>query len=240
MLEIYTSPDGTDEKTWYTHGAGVDEHLALERGGHYYFYHADGLGSVTALTDADKNIVQSYRYDSFGMLFPSSSFRNSYCYTGREWDREAGLYYYRARYYDPRDGRFISKDPIGIMHTDLHNNIYFEDKLKNKSNLYIYAESNTINYTDPFGLTSWNGNFWGIFVRQDGVCSPPAEKLNSNECAKKCCKEHDNCYTKYGCNQSSWIGNLLEIIPVAPILNSSQCQLCNLKAVECIVSHTIN
>jgi len=54
------------------------------------------------------------KYDSFVMPKPQTSFRNSYTYTGREWDKETGLYYYRARYYDPMDGRFISKDPIGF------------------------------------------------------------------------------------------------------------------------------
>jgi len=58
--------------------------------------------------------------------------------TGREWDRETGLYYYRARYYDPMDGRFIAKDPIGFKGGDI--------------NLYEYTKNNPINLTDSFGL----------------------------------------------------------------------------------------
>jgi len=137
VLELYTDPTGATEKTWYTHGAGVDEHLAMERSGAYYYFHADGLGSITAITDAGKNIMQTYEYDSFGVPKASTGFRNSYTYTGREWDKETGLYYYRARYYDPMEGRFIQKDPIG-----------FEGGI----NVYNYVGSNPINFTDPTGL----------------------------------------------------------------------------------------
>lgn len=60
-----------------------------------------------------------------------------YTYTGREWDRETGLYYYRARYYDPIEGRFISKDPIGFLGGDL--------------NLFGYVQNNPVNRIDPSG-----------------------------------------------------------------------------------------
>lgn len=59
--------------------------------------------------------------------------------TGREWDKETGLYYYRARYYDPMEGRFISKDPIGFDGGDV--------------NLYGYVQNNPINWVDPSGLS---------------------------------------------------------------------------------------
>jgi RHS repeat-associated protein len=64
-----------------------------------------------------------------------------YTYTGREWDKETGLYYYRARYYDPMVGRFISKDPIGFAGGDV--------------NLYGYVQNNPVNWIDPFGLDVW-------------------------------------------------------------------------------------
>lgn len=113
-VEIFTDDTGSVTKTFYTHGPSVDEHLALERSGQNYYYHADGLGNIVSITDATKNIIQSYEYDSFGMVKPSTNFRNSHMYTGREWDKETGLYYYHARYYDPMEGRFISKDPIAL------------------------------------------------------------------------------------------------------------------------------
>lgn len=155
-LEIYTDPSGTTEKTFYTHGPGVDEHLALERNGQFYCYHADGLGSIVSITDANHNIVQSNEYDSYGMVKPSTSFRNSYTYTGREWDKETGLYYYRARYYDPMEGRFISKDPIGF---------------KGGINLYNYVESNPINETDPFGEKSFKDLYCEKISGVIGICA---------------------------------------------------------------------
>jgi YD repeat-containing protein len=81
----------------------------MERNGSYYYYHADGLGSVTAITDQSKTVVQRYGYDTFGAIVEVADpgFVQPYTYTAREWDRETGLYYYRARYYDPMEGRFI-------------------------------------------------------------------------------------------------------------------------------------
>ena len=101
-------------------------------------YHADGLGSVVALTDNRGRIAQKYEYDSFGNQKNADiDIVQPFTYTGREWDKETGLYYYRARYYDPMEGRFIQKDPIGF---------------NGGINLYNYVEANPTNYTDPFGL----------------------------------------------------------------------------------------
>lgn len=57
-------------------------------------------------------------------------------YTGRQFDSETGLYYYRARYYDPNLGRFMSEDPIGF---------------RGGTNFYSYVQSNPIDATDPSG-----------------------------------------------------------------------------------------
>ncbi len=135
----------TSYTTRYTHNLGVDDVLAMERGGVRYYYHKDGLGSVTAITDSKGNVVQTYDYDSFGNIVAqkSTTFVQPYTYTGREWDREAGLYYLRNRYYDPMEGRFISKDPIGFRGGD--------------TNLYAYVKNNPINFKDPFGLSAYPG-----------------------------------------------------------------------------------
>lgn len=124
----------------YVHGLGIDEPLAVYKDGETYYYHADGLGSITALTGKHGQIVQKYEYDSFGNLKNSGIIvEQPYAYTGREWDKETGLYYYRARYYDPMDGRFISKDPIGFRGGDV--------------NLFAYVGNDPINWIDPTGLT---------------------------------------------------------------------------------------
>ena len=65
-VEYFTTAGGT-EKTFYTHGHGIDEPLAMERSGGYYFYHADGLGSITIITVYAGNqpfSVQSYADDT--------------------------------------------------------------------------------------------------------------------------------------------------------------------------------
>jgi RHS repeat-associated protein len=90
------------------------------------------------LTDPKGDIVSSYQYDSFGNLTDSTgSISNPFLYTGREFDIETGLYFYRARYYDPSIGRFISEDPI---------------QFKGGNNFYIYVQNNPVNFIDPDGL----------------------------------------------------------------------------------------
>ena len=72
------------------------------------FYQADGLGSITSLTNGSGTVAQSYTFDSFGNVTGSSgSLTNPFQYTARESDLETGLYYYRARYYDPGTRRLV-------------------------------------------------------------------------------------------------------------------------------------
>jgi RHS repeat-associated protein len=123
----------------YTHGPGVDEHLIVRRGGANYYYHADGLGSITHITDVSGNIVQTYVYNAFGEIVNQyGNLPNTFTYTSREYDPESGLYYYRARYYDSKIGRFLQTDPIGFSGGGV--------------NLYAYVANNPVNFTDPFGL----------------------------------------------------------------------------------------
>ncbi len=147
--------------THFVHGPGIDEPLAMVTDGSSYFYHADGLGSIIALTNASQTVVQRYSYDIFGMVSASdATFANSYAFTGREWDKELGLHYYRARYYDPMDGRFIAKDPIGFAGGDV--------------NVYGYVGTRVAGWRDPSGLDGLealtfgmhSGDVQGIVYRQ--------------------------------------------------------------------------
>ena len=96
------------------------------------------MGSITSLTDGSGQLAASYVYDSFGNLTASTgTVTNPFQYTGREFDSETGLYYYRARYYDPNAGRFISEDPIHIT---------------GGVNLYAYTLASPVNFQDPRGL----------------------------------------------------------------------------------------
>ncbi len=152
--------------TEYVHGPGIDEPIAMIRGGQTYYYHADALGSIIAITNSTGQVVQRYEYNSFGEITyqQDPNFVQPYTYTGREYDEESGLYYYRARYYDPKIGRFISEDPIG---------------LEGGINLYVYVKNSPINFTDPSGLETchwfgFSGNLvvgGGVqIVKQAGLC----------------------------------------------------------------------
>jgi RHS repeat-associated protein len=122
----------------------IDEPLAMLRSGATSYYHADGLGSISSLSNAAGSITNTYTYDSFGKLTASSgSLVNPFQYTARESDTETGLYYYRARYYDPNAGRFITEDPgrfgAGI-------------------DFYAYVSNRSVDFVDAFGLSPTAGN----------------------------------------------------------------------------------
>ena len=124
--------------TRYTQGAGVDEPLAMLKSGTTSYYEADGLGSVSSLSNSSGALASTYVYDSFGRLQASSGTTgNPYRFTSRELDVETGLYYYRARFYDPGTGRFLTEDPIGF---------------DGGENFYRYADNNPANFIDPSGL----------------------------------------------------------------------------------------
>lgn len=120
----------------YVHGPGIDEPVAHEDGaGVLTYLHVDGLGSVLRTTNSAGAVTASRRYDVFGNFELGAT--NGYAFTGREWDSEIGLYYYRARFYDPKVGIFISEDPVD-----------FRDGLTR----YAYVLSNPPNLIDPEGL----------------------------------------------------------------------------------------
>lgn len=124
--------------THFVHGPGVDEHLALYNGSPY-FYHVDGLGSITRITDSGQNVVQSYSYTSFGTPTISSPyFVQPYLFTGREYDPETGNNYHRARYLNMDAGRWLSLDPLGLAAGDVV--------------LTNYVGNNAINLIDSDGL----------------------------------------------------------------------------------------
>ena len=124
--------------TRYSDGPNIDEPLAMLRSGATSYYHTDGLGSITSLTSASGTIGQTYTFDSFGKLTNSAgSLTNPFRYTAREFDPETNLNFYRARYYDPSIGRFLSEDPIG-----------FNAK---QFNFYPYVSNNPARLVDPFG-----------------------------------------------------------------------------------------
>jgi RHS repeat-associated protein len=105
------------------------------------FYGYDGGGNVRQLTNSPGTVTDKYEYDAFGNdVYHTGTTPNNYLYRGEQYDSDLGLYYLRARYYNPATGRFLSRDPAEAKLTDpatLHR--------------YLYAGGDPINRVDPMG-----------------------------------------------------------------------------------------
>ena len=121
----------------HLHGPAVDQILADEQvdslaaPGEVLWPLTDNLGTVRDLAVYDDAtgitaIVNHLTYSAFGEITDQTdpTVNHRFAFTGREWDEDAGLYYYRARWYDPELGRFLSEDPIGFGAGDANLNRY--------------------------------------------------------------------------------------------------------------------
>jgi len=124
-------------------------------------------------------VPDTFKYDPFGRgTYKSSSsatastgsLTNSFRYTGREFDSETGLYYYRARYYDPNVGRFLSEDPLSWNGDGI--------------NFYPYVANNPQNYNDPWGLCRilFNGSQISIETNNGSQKLGPFPAANKTVC----------------------------------------------------------
>ena len=119
----------------------------------YYYYHKDPAGSITNLRNAEGKSVVSYQYTDFGetSIYGDKDFYNEICYNETIYDKNTGLYYLSARYYNPEDGRFISRDS------------YRGDSMNpNTLHLYSYCANNPVNYEDPDGHVAISRIIGGI------------------------------------------------------------------------------
>jgi RHS repeat-associated protein len=127
----------------YLFGPGIDQPLAMSRGGIVYYYGVDGLGSATIVNDASCLIQDSYAFDAWGVTRgQTGTLVNPFGYTARELG-DASDWFYRARYYRPGIGRFESEDPLTSL-----------DMIE----LYVYASSDPIQAKDPLGLMTCTYN----------------------------------------------------------------------------------
>ncbi len=146
------TPKAPSKAELYYHKNLTDEEILFlqeKREQRTYYYHRDHQGSIMYLTDEDGKVVESFKYDAYGIITKhkqSKQTLNPYGYTGREFElsiaNDTGivhdLYYYRARYYDPMQARFISQDPIEFLAGD--------------TNFYRYVGNDPLNFVDPSGL----------------------------------------------------------------------------------------
>ncbi|QGJ68576.1 Hypothetical protein PBC10988_2370 [Planctomycetales bacterium 10988] len=142
---VFDGLDNNELTNRYLHGPAVDQILADEQLVNGLFDQilwplTDHLGSVRDLADSSGEIANHLVYDSFGNILSetNSNIEHLFAYTGRERDYESDLYYYRARYYDPFTGRFVSEDPIGFTAGDV--------------NIYRYVGNSSTIYVDPSGM----------------------------------------------------------------------------------------
>ncbi|MEM7248606.1 MAG: RHS repeat-associated core domain-containing protein [Acidobacteriota bacterium] len=146
----------------YVHGLYLDSLLQADIEGQSLWFVTDDLASVRVVTGYGANLIETVEYDDYGwptvlaggVEHDESTVGNPFLFTGRRWEEELSLYDYRARYMDPRLGRFTTRDPIGIWGDDL-----------NLGNGYAYVGNNPLSRIDPLGTASvpadWANNIDG-------------------------------------------------------------------------------
>jgi RHS repeat-associated protein len=136
---LFETNGAGDVTSRYTYGHDL---LSFEQNGSSHILLRDGQRSVRELRDSAGAASDRYVFDAFGVNTGSSgSTPNRFLYTGQELDAETGLYYLRARYYDPSLGRFLTPDPLHGVPTE-----------PSSLHAYAYAFNDPVNHWDPSGL----------------------------------------------------------------------------------------
>jgi len=129
----------------YVYGRHVDEVLSMGRGAAVHYYHADDLGNVMSMSDQGGAVVERYDYEAYGEAtffdaatnqIAQSGIQNRHLFNGHRYEAEIGLYFYRARYLDPKAGRFAQRDPKGYV---------------DGPNLFAFVGNNPWSRVDPMG-----------------------------------------------------------------------------------------
>ena len=114
-----------------------------------FYYHSDHLGSSNYITNLDGEVVQHVEYVPFGEVFieeRNNIWNTPYLFNAKEFDEETGLYYYGARYYDPKLSLWISADPLSTKYPFVSG--------------YCYLFNKPIVLIDPYGLEGWPPEWW--------------------------------------------------------------------------------
>ena len=153
-------------------GYGFIDNGIIEK--NLYFYHPDHLGSSSYITDREGRITQHTEYIAFGeVLFEehSTSRTMPYLFNGKELDTETGLYYYGARYYDPRVSLWLNVDPMMLRDEAMDDEDSSNGGVFNPMNnaVYTFSYQNPVKYVDPDGecpncITAAGGALVGGFI----------------------------------------------------------------------------
>jgi RHS repeat-associated protein len=173
--DLLSTPTGAF--TRFVEGPGIDQHLASQDNkANVSYYIADHLGSVLQITNAAGQTTLTRDYDPYGVPVAAAT-QDGYAFTGREWDPETSLYYYRARYYDPNTGRFLSEDPI-----------------RGALSLYAYVRNSPAGDLDPSGRQAASPSPSPMPQMQLSNRTPPPELVEGFQEAlhrlesPKCCR----------------------------------------------------
>ncbi len=118
-----------------------------------FFYHPDHLGSTALVTDADGEVTQHVAYIPYGEVFieeRNGVWNTPYLFNAKELDEETGMYYYGARYLNPKDTRWISVDPLFEKYVGMSP--------------YNYCSGNPVRLVDPDGTLNTTPDGDVVFV----------------------------------------------------------------------------
>lgn len=148
----------------YVFGPSIDEPLAMKRGTSVYYYDTDALGSATLVNGTSGTVSNKYVFDAWGQTrTQTAAVANPFTYTSRE-SSDAGLLFYRARYYNPAVGRFHSEDPLAELSISLYTQRQIEQPTFYPD--YLYTNNMPILFKDPLGFDKCQDCWDDWYTRQ--------------------------------------------------------------------------
>jgi RHS repeat-associated protein len=179
-IQLHREPDWTGKEYRFQDDPLWQRHPEAKPFRQLLFYHCDQIGTPMEMTDERGEIVWSAEYKAWGeaRITVKEGYKNSIRFQGQYYDHETGLHYNRHRYYDPKIGRFISKDPIGLM---------------GGFNFHVYV-SNPTQWVDPLGLEGSPPNMDDVMCKNAGLPAwcPSKEDLTA-------CSYYEQMGEKTGC-----------------------------------------
>jgi RHS repeat-associated protein len=188
----------------------------------FYYYHTDHLGTPQRITNSSRAVVWRASYEPFGKAgITTATITNNLRYPGMYSDSETGLYYWGARYYDPKTGRGISADPTNVVaHVRRwQENLGVPDQPPLEINPYAYVANNPLRWIDPDGLMgqgAGGGKSMPGPLRFGGGGAAPTEWGLPGSAGSPCgsgfkfpefsygaaCRAHDRCYETCRANKT--------------------------------------